>query len=93
MGLMKCIETDENQHKSYNKKDEELRYDDLMMIHGGKFIFIRFNPDKYKKNGKNVNSMIYTRLTMLKNEIEKQIERITNEENDLIEIIHLFFDI
>ena len=87
-----CIETDEKQHKSYNQKDEEIRYDDLMMIHGGKFIFIRFNPDKYKINGKSVNPMMYTRLTVLKKEIEKQITRIHEEENDLIEIIHLFFD-
>ena len=41
-----CIETDENQHKYYDKMDEYVRYSDLMMIHGGKFIFIRFNPPK-----------------------------------------------
>ena len=41
-----CIETDENQHKYYNKMDEYIRYSDVMMIHGGKFIFIRFNPPK-----------------------------------------------
>ena len=87
-----CIETDENQHKSYDKKDEEIRYDDLMMIHGGKFIFIRFNPDKFIKDGKRVNPMISTRLSILKQEIEKQITRIHEEDNDLVEIIHLFYD-
>ena len=53
-----CIETDENQHKYYKEKDERIRYDDLMMIHGGKFIFIRFNPDKYKENGVSKNPTI-----------------------------------
>ena len=89
-----CIETDEHQHKSYDKKDEEIRYDDLFMIHSGKFVFIRFNPDKYiNTKNKSVNPMLYTRLPILKEEIERQIERIKNEENtDLLEIIKLYYD-
>jgi hypothetical protein len=63
------------------------------MLHGGKFIFIRFNPDKFKdKNGKSINPTLYTRLPILKEEIEKQIERIKNEENiELLEIIKLYY--
>jgi len=89
-----CVETDEGQHKDYNKKDEEIRYDDLFMLHSGKFIFIRFNPDKYKnKDNKSVNPMLYTRLPILKEEIEKQMGRIKNEENtELLEIIKLYYD-
>ncbi len=89
-----CIETDENQHKNYDKIDEELRYDDLMMIHGGKFIFIRFNPDKYKEKGKSKNPTISKRLPVLKIEIERQINRIEKEENsELVEIIKLYYDV
>ncbi len=89
-----CIETDENQHKSYDEKDEEIRYDDLFMLHGGKFIYIRFNPDKFKnKDGKSLNPMLYTRLPVLKEEIERQIERIKKEENtELLEIIKLYYN-
>jgi hypothetical protein len=89
-----CIEVDENQHKGYDQKQQEIRYDDLYMLHGGKFIFIRFNPDKFKnKNGKFVNPMTYTRLPVLKEEIEKHIKRIENEENkELLEIIKLYYD-
>lgn len=89
-----CIETDEEQHKGYSKGDEEIRYDDLYMLHSGKFIFIRFNPDKFKnKNDKNINPMLYTRLPILKEEIEKQMKRIENEENtELLEIIKLYYD-
>ena len=89
-----CIETDENQHKYYDKNNEEIRYDDLYMLHGGKFIFIRFNPDKFtNKKGNNVNHMLYTRLPVVKEEIEKQIKRIENEENkELLEIIKLYYD-
>lgn len=86
-----CIETDENQHKYYN--DEEIRYDDLMMVHGGKFVYIRFNPDKYTEKGKTRNPQIKTRLSKLKEEIEKQIKRIEKEENeDLLEIIYMYYD-
>ena len=36
------------------------------MLHGGKFIYIRFNPDKFKdKNDKSINPMLYTRLPIL----------------------------
>ena len=89
-----CIEVDEYQHKRYKNKDEEIRYDDLFMIHGGKFMFIRFNPDNYiNQNGTKVNPYMKKRMDDLYNEIMKQINRITNEQNnELLEIIHLFYD-
>ena len=88
------IETDENQHKSYPQMDEQTRYDDLFMAFSGKWIYIRFNPDKYiSKNGISKNPMISTRLAQLKQEIERQIERIQKEENkDLIERVYLYYD-
>jgi hypothetical protein len=89
-----CIETDENQHKYYRDNNENIRYDDLFMIHGGKFIFIRFNPDKYiNSKGETINTLLFKRLSVLGNEIKKQIVRINNEENkELVEIIRLFYD-
>lgn len=89
-----CIETDEFQHKRYDKTDEEIRYDDLYMLHGGKFIFIRFNPDKYyNSNGTLKNPYMKIRLSVLYDEINNQIERIKKEENtELLEIVHLFYD-
>lgn len=75
-----CIEVDEKQHKRYNNKDEEIRYDDLFMIHGGKFIFIRFNPDEYiNKHGTKVNPYMKKRMEDLSNEIIKQTNRILEE--------------
>ena len=88
-----CIEIDENQHKSYSEMDEETRYNDLYMAYSGKWIYIRFNPDKFKKNNKNVNPTIANRLPILKKEIEKQFKRIENNENrELVERIYLYFD-
>ena len=89
-----AIETDENQHKSYDKMDEEIRYDDLYMAHSGKWVYIRFNPDKYiDKKGVRKNPMLNTRLEKLKNEIEKQIKRIENDENtELVERVYMYYD-
>jgi len=89
-----CIEVDEYQHKRYNKADEEIRYDDLFMIHGGKFIFIRFNPDEFVNGfGTKKNPYMKRRMKYLEEEINKQIEYIHNEKNnELLEIVYLFYD-
>jgi hypothetical protein len=89
-----CIEVDENQHKRYSNKDEEIRYDDLFMIHGGKFIFIRFNPDEYiNQNGTKVNPYMKKRMEELYNEIVNQTNRILEDKNsELLEIVYLFYD-
>jgi hypothetical protein len=89
-----CIEVDENQHKRYKEKEEEIRYDDLFMLHGGKFVFIRFNPDKFiNQNDTIKNPYMKLRMELLKNEIDKQINRINDEENkELLEIVYLFYD-
>jgi len=80
-----CVETDEFGHKKYDPKDEEIRYDDLFMVHSGKWIFIRFNPD-----GKGVDTE--DKLARLMEEIQIQMERIENEENnELVDIIKLFY--
>ena len=105
-GTMLAIETDERQHRSYDAKDEENRYNDLFVgAYSGKWIFIRFNPDAYtdskgKKrkgmfdyNGKQICHEVKRRKQLLIEEIEKQIKRIESDENhELLEIKKLFFD-
>ncbi len=55
------------------------------MIHSGKWIFIRFNPDGGKVD-------LEDKLKVLVGEIEEQIRRIENEENDeLLEIVKLYY--
>jgi hypothetical protein len=89
-----CIEVDENQHKRYDNKDEVIRYDDLFMAHGGKFVFIRFNPDKYiNQHNTKVNPYMKKRMEILSNEIIYQSNRITEDLNEqLVEIVYLFYD-
>jgi hypothetical protein len=80
-----CVETDEHAHAGYDKRDEEIRYDDLMMAYSGKWIFIRFNPD-----GRGVD--MEDKLARLMEEVEFQTGRIEREENtELLEIVKLFY--
>ena len=81
-----AIETDEFGHRSYDPKDEEIRYDDLYMIHSGKWIFIRFNPDN------NISKVdIDDKIDVLIDKIKECISRIQNEENlELLKIYKLY---
>jgi hypothetical protein len=85
---MVAIETDEYAHQRYVEKDEEIRYDDLYMIHSGKWVYIRFNPDMTRTQ----KSDIEDRIVVLLEVMEIQIQRIMSEENqELVEIIKLFY--
>ena len=81
-----AVETDEFGHRGYDTTDEEIRYDDIFMIHSGKWIFIRFNPDS------NVSTIDIAdklnKLIEIMKECIIRIERGTNTE--LVEIIKLY---
>jgi hypothetical protein len=81
-----AIETDEFGHIGYDKKDEEIRYHDLFMIHSGKWIFIRFNPDN------NISKVdIDDKIDKLIETINDCINRINKDENkELLEIIKMY---
>ena len=83
-----AVETDEFAHRGYDEKDEEIRYDDLYMIHSGKWIYIRFNPDTTRTQYTDIED----RITVLLETIEQQIHRIEEGDNtDLVEIIKLYY--
>jgi hypothetical protein len=85
-GTILAIETDEFGHRGYDQKDEEIRYDDVYMIHSGKWIFIRFNPDA------NVSKVdISDKLVKLIETVGECVYRIERGENtELVEIIKLY---
>ena len=90
---MLCLKFDENQHKEYIKYDENIRYDNLFMDCNGKYIFIRYSPDKFiDKYNTSKNPFFQKRMDLLDNNNEKHINKIENGLNiDLIEIHHLFY--
>ena len=83
-----AVETDEYAHRGYDDNDEEIRYDDLYMIHSGKWIFIRFNPDRTQTCKVDLED----RIDVLLDTMQTQIERIKHGLNkDLVEIHYLFY--
>jgi hypothetical protein len=51
------VEIDENQHRAYDCSCDNKRIMELSQDVGHRpIIFIRFNPDSYKKNGKSIQS-------------------------------------
>lgn len=91
---MLAIEVDENQHTSKDDKDEEIRYDDLYMLHSGKWVYIRYNPDSFTdEKGKRRNPPKEKRLEQLKETIQTLVKKIQEEKNiDLVEIHKLFYN-
>ena len=81
-----AVETDEFGHRGYDPRDEDIRYDDVYMIHSGKWLFIRFNPDS------NISKVdIYDKLRHLIDVMHQCIEKINQGENTgLVEIIKLY---
>ena len=81
-----AVETDEFGHIRYDQKNEEIRYHDLYMIHSGKWVFIRFNPDD---NFSKVD--IDDKLDVLVDKIKECILRIQDDKNsELLEIYKLY---
>ena len=76
VSTMLAIETDEFAHRSYDQKDEEIRYDDLVMVFTGNWIWIRFNPDSNRDK-----TPFKEKLECLRKEIEKHIKRIKEGKN------------
>jgi len=85
-GTLLAIETDEKAHVSYNKEDEIIRYDDLFMAFGTKFVFIRFNCDT-NREGRNGKTSFEHKLDVLIKCISTHIARI--KENQNIELCHI----
>ena len=98
------IEVDETQHKDYDCNCQNKRMMELSQDVGHRsIVFIRFNPDNYKKNGINITSCwgqdkngIYLVKKSKKNEwnerlnsLKEQIEYWINPENKTDKIIEI----
>jgi hypothetical protein len=89
-GTLLCIETDEHYHRYYKKGDEDARYHDVMLGHGGKLCFVRFNPDRFSREDE--GPPLEERLERLHAEITRHIGRLERgENNSLLEVWYLYY--
>jgi hypothetical protein len=102
------IEIDENEHAHYESICENRRLMELSQdLNHRNLVIIKFNPDKYKKNGKNIPSCWEidktTGLSVIRkskktewefrlNELKKEVDKwICTKTDKMIEIIRLFY--
>ena len=85
------VEIDEHQHQGYDKRCEEGRMNEILdEIPDGYVSIIRWNPHKYKTEGKQKNKK--ERMEILFNLIIKISEMELNKEKDLIRSYYCFYD-
>jgi hypothetical protein len=82
------LEVDENQHSWYAQKCETRRMMDIYssLIGQGKIVFIRYNPDAFKVDGKKYKIKTlekHSKLLQIMNEYEPDLD---------LEIVYLFYD-
>ena len=102
------IEIDENEHSHYESICENRRLMELSQdLNHRPLVVIKFNPDKYKKDGKNIPSCWEidktTSLSVIRkskriewgfrlNELKKEVDKwISTKTDKMVEIIRLFY--
>ena len=84
------VECDENQHRGYNPRCEDGRYDEIIdEIKTGKVRFIRWNPDYCKKDGKRFSVSRQKRLELLRDLILKICLQVDGD--DPYKIYYMFY--
>ena len=85
------VEIDENQHRGYDKRCEEGRMNEILdEIPDGYVSIIRWNPHKYKTEGKQKNKK--ERMEILTKLIIKISELELKNDKDLIRSYYCFYD-
>jgi hypothetical protein len=85
------VEIDEHQHQGYDKRCEEGRMNEILdEIPDGYVSIIRWNPHKYKTEGKQKNKK--ERMEILVNLIIKISEMGLKNDEDLIRQYYCFYD-
>jgi hypothetical protein len=84
------LEVDEHQHRERAEECECVRMVNLFHSFGGLPVkFVRYNPDKYKKNGRSLNPSVGTRMNVLHTHLEYALH---DEPVSLLSVKHLFYN-
>ena len=94
LGTFVVVEVDEDQHKSRACECEQTRMVNISQSLGMPTIFLRYNPDKYKVDGKVVDTAKGTRHNNLTKWLSKLLilEPIEIKKHGYLSVIHLYFD-
>ena len=88
-----CVEVIEDQIQLYNPANEDDRYKYIMADSPGKYIFIRYNPHRYRQNYNMYDPPARQRMEMLVGEMLRHVTRAETQTNcDALEIHTMFFN-
>jgi hypothetical protein len=95
--VLLAIEVDEHQHRSYDKDDEIQRVNEIFhnLDFSTRMVFIRFNPDGFKVNGKQRRVSMEDRLTELSKVVARTVTDMYNCPETFTDVhkeIKMFFD-
>lgn len=86
------IEIDETQHKQYSEQCELIRMNNIYLANGLPTLFIRFNPDSFKKKIK-INISLSDKYKYFINELPKYLfNNYIFQSETGIDIIYLYYD-
>lgn len=83
------VEIDEDQHKQYDSGCETARMFNICQAEGMKCVFLRYNPDTFRVEGKIRRVLGDTRLKTLEKHLRKCIETIPKKE---LTVYRLYYD-
>ena len=89
------VECDEFGHEQYDISCDRKRMVDLFNAYGGRpILFIRWNPDPFKVDGRTRVTKMQTRLDVCAQTLERELKRTVEEvaSMPMFRIIKLFFD-
>ncbi len=95
-----AVEIDEDEHKHYLEGYEVVRYQDLLMDFTGRLVFLRINPDCFRRAGRQMNPPFEQRAVEAIRRLREIIHSVerwgssygpVDAEALLIEIHHLFY--
>ena len=89
MNKVPILEVDEDQHKDRPCECEQTRMANLTSSIGMPCVWIRFNPDAYKGQGKVTDAI---RKDILIRTLKEYLQASPKGPGDFCRVIHLFFD-
>jgi hypothetical protein len=88
------VEIDENQHKGYSKEDncELVRMHQIYEAVGMHTVFLRFNPNNFRVEGKLQKVNMQKRLELLTKWVEKCVKTLPVDEHNKVQYKFLYYD-
>jgi hypothetical protein len=83
------VEVDEDQHRSHDPECERVRMINIVEALGMRCVFIRYNPDAFKVNGKIVRVFREKRHELLLRKIRECMKPSLDSDAD---IVYLYYD-